>query len=98
MSENSLGPCPICGREMLEGPSVDRHHWIPRREGGTDWDYLHRICHKKLHSLFDERTLAQAVNSAETARSHPDMESFIKWVRKQPLELIGRHEKPKGPR
>ena len=82
---------------MTAGPATDRHHWIPRREGGTDWSYLHRICHKKLHSLFDERTLARCYATAELARSHPEMEKFIKWVRKQPTNLIGRHDRPRRP-
>lgn len=31
---SSLGPCPLCGRPMIAGPSVDRHHWVPKSEGG----------------------------------------------------------------
>lgn len=91
----NLGPCPICGRDMIAGPSVDRHHWIPRREGGADWSYLHRICHKKLHNLFDERTLATLYNTAEACREHPEIVKFVKWVRKQPPEYMGRHDKPR---
>lgn len=90
-----LGPCPICGRPMIAGPSVDRHHWIPRKEGGRDWDWLHRLCHKKLHSLYDEKTLARALPDAESARADPAIAKFVKWARKQPPEASGRHAKPR---
>ena len=90
-----LGPCPICGREMIDGPSVDRHHWVPRKEGGERWDHLHRICHKKLHNLFTERELALLYNSAESARSHPEVAKLVKWVRRQPPEWNGRHARPR---
>jgi hypothetical protein len=26
----SLGPCPLCGRIMIRGHSLDRHHWQPK--------------------------------------------------------------------
>lgn len=94
-SEDNLGPCPLCGRAMIAGPSVDRHHWVPRKEGGGKWSYLHRICHKKLHSLFDERMLAISYNTADACRAHPEIAKFITWVRKQPPEYVGRHEKPR---
>ena len=94
-SNSQLGPCPLCGREMVEGPSVDRHHWVPRKEGGGHWDYLHRICHKKLHNLFSERELARVYNNAETLRAHPEIEKFVKWVRRQPPEYMGRHDRPR---
>ncbi|MCR9220646.1 MAG: HNH endonuclease [Alphaproteobacteria bacterium] len=93
-----LGPCPICGRPMIAGPSVDRHHWVPRRLGGTAWDWLHRLCHKKLHSLYDERTLARDLADPESARADPEIAKFIRWARKQPPEALGRHAAPKGRR
>ena len=55
--DGSLGPCQICGREMLPGESVDRHLWQPKSRGGKQAEYLHRICHRKLHSLFTEKEL-----------------------------------------
>lgn len=83
---------------MREGPAVDRHHWVPRREGGRDWSWLHRVCHKKLHSLFDERTLAREFTNPAALRDHPDIAAFIKWVRKKPPDYIGRHDRPRARR
>ena len=70
MAEADLGECPICGRPMLPGASVDRHHFVPRSEGGRETSWVHRICHRKLHSLFTERELARFIRWVE--RKHPE--------------------------
>ena len=75
-----LGPCPICGRPMRAGPSVDRHHFVPRSEGGRESPWIHRICHRKLHSLFTERELAKEYATPGAVRVHPDMQPFLCWV------------------
>ena len=85
MAEVDLGECPICGRPMLPGASVDRHHFVPRSEGGRETSWVHRICHRKLHSLFTERELARLYATPEAVRAHPEMQRFIRWVgRKHP--------------
>ncbi len=89
-----LGACPLCGRSMFKGDSVDRHHWQPKSEGGTAAEYLHRICHRKLHSLFSGRELADNFSSPARVRQHPEMQKFISWVRRQAPERVLRHRKP----
>ena len=89
-----LGLCPLWGRPMIKGPSTDRHHWTPRSKGGRDWSYMHRICHKKLHAVFSERELAESFYDVERLRAHPEIASFVKWVRRQPVEKTGRHRSP----
>jgi hypothetical protein len=91
----TLGPCPLCGRLMLKGRSVDRHHWQPKSRGGKEADYLHRSCHRKLHSLFTSKELTAEVDTPEKARQHPEMQKFIRWVRRQPPERVVRHRKPR---
>jgi hypothetical protein len=76
-----LGPCPICGRPMRAGPSVDRHHFVPKSEGGREARWVHRICHRKLHSLFTERELARAYATPDAIRAHPEMARFVHWLR-----------------
>jgi hypothetical protein len=90
-----LGPCPLCGRPMTKGAAVDRHHWVPRKHGGAAWSWMHRFCHKKLHSLYDEKTLATKLNSAEALLAEDDLRTFVAWVRRQPPDRVGRHAKPK---
>jgi hypothetical protein len=89
----ALGRCPLCGRVMLSGDSVDRHHWQPKSRGGSEAGYLHRICHRKLHSLFTAKELAEDFVSPDQVRRHPEMQKFIKWVRRQPPERVVRHFK-----
>lgn len=85
-TSQTLGPCPICGREMIEGPSVDLHHLIPKTYKGTETILIHRICHTKIHSLFTEKELQQHFNTVERLRDNPEMEAFIRWVKsKDPL-------------
>ena len=90
-----LGPCPICGRDMIEGPSVDRHHWVPRTKGGREAVPLHLICHRMIHRLFDESALAERYADPAALRDHPDMRRFVAWVRRQPPEYV---DWPRSPR
>ena len=87
-----LGPCPLCGRPMIAGASVDRHHLVPRTEGGRTSVWMHRICHRKIHSVLDERSLARDYATAEALRRHPDIAAFVAWVRKRPPEFTSRTE------
>ncbi len=91
-----LGLCPVCGRMMLKGDSVDRHHWQPKSRGGKEAGYLHRTCHRKLHSLFTSKELAEEMVTPAQVRRHPEMQTFIRWVRRQPPERVVRHRKPRG--
>ena len=91
----SLGPCPICGREMLPGTSLDRHHWVPRSAGGTDWGWVHQVCHRMIHRVFSDAELATRDSDAASIRAHPDMARFIAWVRRKPPEYV---DWPKSPR
>jgi hypothetical protein len=91
----SLGPCQICGWEMLLVDSIDQHHWQPKSRGGRGVNYLHRICHRKLHSLFTNKELEAEFATPEALRRHPKMQKFITWVRRQPPEMVLRHRKAK---
>jgi hypothetical protein len=85
-----LGPCPICGRLMVAGPSVDRHHFVPRSEGGRENRWVHRVCHRKIHSLFTERELAKEYSTPEALRAHPEMQPFLRWVARKHPEFYSR--------
>lgn len=86
MAAGNLGPCPICGRSMIAGPSVDEHHWVPKSEGGRETAWLHRVCHRTLHARFSERELARDYSTPEAVRADPAVARFIRWVRKRPPE------------
>ncbi len=75
--------CPICSRE-IPPEQRDAHHLIPRSKGGKVTEYLHRICHRQIHALFTETELAAKLNTAESIREHPQMQTFIQWVQRKP--------------
>lgn len=92
MSE-CLGQCPLCGREMVEGPSVNLHHVVPKSLGGREVFWVHTVCHSKIHSLFTNRELFHFYNTFEKLREHPDVQSFVKWIKRKPLEFRTRNKK-----
>jgi len=89
---------------MIAGPSVDRHHWTPRSFGGRDAAPLHAVCHRMLHRLFSRAELAALYDTPDKARAHPDVQKYVKWVRRKPPEYIdwpersGRHGRRRGRR
>lgn len=83
---------------MIDGPSLDRHHWVPRTEGGREWAFLHRICHRMIHRVFSERELAAAYSDAGAIRAHPEMRRFVAWVRRQPAEYVDWPRRPRSRR
>ncbi len=95
----TLGPCPLCGRPLIAGPSVNQHHWIPLREArrrdlATRADWIHVVCHRMIHRLFDERTLAREAADPETLRARPELASFLRWIQRQPPDYVDWPEQP----
>ena len=74
--------CELCRRK------VDRytvHHLVPRAKGGRFGPKakLCATCHRQLHALFSEATLAQELNSIPRLQANPQVHDYLKWVRKQ---------------
>lgn len=88
--------CPICNRVMIEGRSVDRHHFIPKLKGGKEMTLLHVICHRKLHSIFSEAEMARYYNTPERCKEHNEVQKFIKWVAKKDPEFLESHKEHKN--
>ena len=74
--------CPLCGR-VLGSLNVDRHHLVPKTFKGTEQFPIHKICHRKIHSVFTERELYKSFNTWEALKTHPELHSFIEWVGKK---------------
>ncbi len=80
----NLGPCPICGRDMLQdGVSVNKHHFIPKSRGGKEAHYCHTLCHNKIHSLWSVKELESTYADPQAIREDARMQDFIKWVAKK---------------
>lgn len=86
-------PCPLCGRELVPGPSADEHHLVPKSQRGREKFLVHRICHTKIHATLTERQLATQFYTWETLRAHPEIAAFIAWVQKKPPQFTGRNIK-----
>jgi hypothetical protein len=39
-----------------------------------------------LHALFDNQRLATQLDTVEALRAQPEVQRFLAWVRKQPVE------------
>jgi len=90
--------CPLCGRAMVPGPSVDEHHLVPKSQRGRDKFLVHRVCHTKIHATLSEKHLAADYRTWEALRAHPQIASFIAWVQKKPPEFIARNIRPRARR
>ena len=75
--------CPLCGREIPESQK-DAHHLVPKSKGGKATEYLHRICHRQIHALFKENELAKHYQTVDALLAHPEIQSFVSWVKNKP--------------
>jgi hypothetical protein len=78
-------PCSLCGRPF-DRKALTRHHCRPREKGGTreDVELLCPQCHGMVHATYTNSTLAAQYATIEQLRSAPELEAFLRWVRKQP--------------
>jgi len=84
--------CPLCGRVIPEAQK-DAHHLIPKSKGGRETQYLHRICHRQIHALFSENELAKQYQTVEALLAHPQVASFVTWVKDKPDDFYERSSK-----
>ncbi len=87
-----IDKCPICERDMWKGPSIDKHHMVPKSRGGKETEFLHKICHRKVHSIWTNKELEKDFNDPEIIKIHPEMQKFIEWVKKKPCDFYDRNE------
>ena len=40
-------------------------------------------CHKQIHALYTHETLANELNNLQALRQAPEMQRFLRWIRKQ---------------
>ena len=91
--------CQICNRE-LGTVLIDEHHLIPKTFKGKETISIHKVCHRKLHSVFTPREMQHYYHTVERLREHEEIQKFIKWVAKKPIdyysgsdETANRHKK-----
>jgi RNA-directed DNA polymerase len=58
------GLCSHCGASLFNGEALNRHHLLPKREGGTDersnLPLLHLYCHQQIHTVAPARKPSDA--------------------------------------
>ena len=74
--------CELCRRESA---SYSRHHLVPRAQGGRNGPTakLCSTCHRQLHALFSEATLARELGTIEQVLANPQFARYLKWARRQ---------------
>lgn len=78
---------PLGAREVEE---TTKHHLIPRSESKRHQikpsklptANLCRQCHKKLHSLFTNRYLGDALSTIESIKNQDEIQKYLIWVNK----------------
>lgn len=93
MSENNEVTCWLCERSI--GRKVEWHHPLPKSRGGRETVPVHPICHRMLHSTFDNATLARRGIDAEALRREPDIAKFVRWVADKPPDFHAQTAKRK---
>lgn len=76
--------CALCDRDVAPA-MITLHHLLPRQKGGQADDrvMLCRPCHKQVHATFGNSDLARAFLTIDSLREAPQLQSFLKWIRKQ---------------
>lgn len=74
--------CELCLRESVR---FTDHHLVPRSQGGKFGPKarLCPTCHRQLHAMFSEKTLANELNSVERLRADPEFAGYLKWASRQ---------------
>jgi hypothetical protein len=83
--KSELRPCELCRREFARR-DLTKHHCLPREEGGTceHIALICRQCHGMVHATYTNETLAALYPTIGELSEAPELEGYLKWVRKQP--------------
>ncbi len=78
--------CELCGRPA----ATTRHHLVPRSRRkkeraafGSAAD-LCRDCHRMVHATFENKQLAREYPDIVSLRGAPELQRYLKWIRKRP--------------
>ncbi|MFN8485272.1 MAG: HNH endonuclease [Anaerolineae bacterium] len=91
-SPTELGVCEMCERGPIR---VTRHHLVPLSEGGKGGPLarLCPACHRQIHVLFSNAELLDLA-SVERLRDRPEVQKYLRWVRRQPPQTGIRVRRP----
>lgn len=77
--------CELCTREDVK---ITEHHLIPRSRKNHEEDFgpvadFCGDCHRKVHATWDNKILAKDYYTVELLRVAPELQSYLKWIKKQ---------------
>ncbi|WP_255191601.1 HNH endonuclease [Natronobeatus ordinarius] len=71
--------CELCERTVAK---TTRHHLVPKNRKGSPTVDLCQPCHDQAHAVFTHHELKQHYDTLEKLESAPEIEKFVRWVRK----------------
>lgn len=77
--------CELCKRST----ETTRHHLVPRSRKRRERENFGPIadlcpdCHRKCHATWDNATLARDYSTIAKLLAAPELQSYLKWIRKQ---------------
>ena len=84
--------CPLCER-LIPPSQRDEHHLVPKSKGGRQTQFLHRVCHRQVHALLTETELARQYATVDALLQHPELQTFVAWVKTKPDDFFVRTRK-----
>ena len=83
-------PGPQCGLCERAVGATSRHHLVPREEGGRHGPTvdLCQPCHSSVHRFLTNRDLARRYPSVEALRAAEELQTYLRWIRRQRVERI----------
>jgi 5-methylcytosine-specific restriction protein A len=77
--------CEFCGRTI----KTTEHHLIPRSRKRHEAGFgpvaqFCADCHRKVHATWDNKTLAKSYDMVDKLKAAPELQTYLKWIRKQP--------------
>jgi hypothetical protein len=76
--------CTLCHRHVPP-ELITLHHLKPKSRGGKAEHRtpLCKPCHKQLHATYANKHLDRALDSLDSIREAPELQPFLRWIRKQ---------------
>lgn len=85
-AEQAASPnCALCLRPL--GARTERHHRVPKSQGGTETVPLHPICHRAIHAHVSNHQLASVFADLDALRAREDIARFLRWIANKPADF-----------
>lgn len=76
-----MDTCVFCHRNI----PTRQHHIVPKSKGGTETVSACYSCEDFIHKTWDHNQLRDTYNNVDTIVADTRFQSFLKWLRRQPI-------------